>query len=72
MKSNYREDCRMTDLISLTVRPIKRLVRRWYYRALAHHFVASAAAEAELMHQAQRNQAYFQRRAALARAEVRK
>ena len=48
-----------------------RRVRAWYYRRIEEHYMICAAVEHARMLEAEENEAYYQKRAAMARAAMR-
>ncbi|MBI1890778.1 MAG: hypothetical protein HYS18_09045 [Burkholderiales bacterium] len=52
----------------LSVSPVLRNVRRWWMQRAERHYLICADVEQERVREAQMNVAYYQKRAALARA----
>jgi hypothetical protein len=66
MKS--RSDLNFQELTMMSVSPILRNVRRWWLQRAERHYLICADVEEERAREAQMNVAYYQKRAALARA----
>jgi len=60
-----------TQLLSLSMTPFIRAIRRWWQERLEDHYLMSAATEAQRSKEALANQSYYQKRAAIARSAAR-
>jgi hypothetical protein len=58
-------------LSTLSFRFWIRSARRWYYRRAEEHYLICAAVEHARAREAEENEAYYQKRAAMARAALR-
>jgi hypothetical protein len=56
---------------TLSLRFWLRRVRRWYYQRAEEHYLICAAVEHTRAREAEENEAYYQKRAAMARAALR-
>jgi len=52
----------------LSGRPISRWIRQWWYRRAEEHYLICAAVEHSRAREAEENEAYYQKRAAMARS----
>lgn len=55
---------------TLTLRSWLQRVRHWYYKRAEEHYLICAAVENARMREAEENEAYYQKRAAMARAAL--
>jgi hypothetical protein len=62
---------KLTPWSTLSVRSWIRRVRRWYYQRAEEHYLICAAVEHARACEADENEAYYQKRAAMARAALR-
>ena len=56
---------------TLSLRFWTRRLRRWYHKRAEEHYLICAAVENARMREAEENEAYYQKRAAMARAALR-
>ncbi len=61
-------EIKFNALTMLSVRPISRRVRQWWYRRAEEHYLICAAVEHSRAREAEENEAYYQKRAAMARS----
>ncbi len=61
-------EIKFNTLTMLSVRPISRWVRQWWYRRAEEHYLICAAVEHSRAREAEENEAYYQKRAAMARS----
>jgi hypothetical protein len=64
-------EIKLTTLTMLSVRPLLRRLRHWWYRRAEEHYMICAAVEHARAREAEDNEAYYQKRAALARTALR-
>ncbi len=64
-------EIKLTALTMLSLRPILRRLRHWWYRRAEEHYMICAAVEHARAREAEDNEAYYQKRAALARTALR-
>lgn len=62
-------DIKLQALTDLSLRPITRKVRRWWLQRTEEHYLRCAAVEYERAREAEQNEAYYQKRAAMARSD---
>lgn len=62
-------EIKLQALTMLTVKPLLRNLRHWWLRRSEEHFLICAAVEHERAREAEENEAYYQKRAAMARSE---
>ena len=62
---------KLTPWSALSLRFLIRRVRRWYYQRAEEHYLICAAVEHARAREAEENEAYYQKRAAMARAALR-
>ncbi len=55
-------------LTLLSVKPLLRNLRHWWLRRSEEHYLICAAVERERAREAEENEAYYQKRAAMARS----
>jgi len=60
---------RLPELLCLSLRGPCRAIRNWYLRRAEEHYLICADVEAKRAREAQQNQAYYQKQAALARSK---
>jgi hypothetical protein len=58
-----------TQLLSMSMTPIFRVIKKWWLSKMEQHYLMCACVEQQKAKEAQRNAAYYQKRAALARSE---
>lgn len=56
-------------LLSLSLAPLLQSIRAAWYRKMEQHYLMSAAHEQQVASQANRNAAYYQKKAALIRSK---
>ena len=61
-------DIKFEALTQLTVKPLVRSVKHWWLRRAEQHYLICAAVEHERAREAEENEAYYQKRAAMARS----
>jgi hypothetical protein len=64
-------EIKLSALTMLSVRPVLRLLRHWWYRRAEEHYMICAAVEHARAREAEDNEAYYQKRAAMARTALR-
>ena len=64
-------EIKLSALTMLSVRPVLRRLRHWWYRRAEEHYMICAAVEHARAREAEDNEAYYQKRAALARSALR-
>ncbi len=64
-------EIKLSALTTLSVRPLARRLRQWWYRRAEEHYLICAAVEHARAREAEDNEAYYQKRAAMARAALR-
>ncbi len=64
-------EIKLTTLTMLSLRPLLRRLRHWWYRRAEEHYMICAAVEHARAREAEDNVAYYQKRAALARTALR-
>lgn len=64
-------EIKLTTLTMLSLRPLLRRLRHWWYRRAEEHYMICAAVEHARAREAEDNEAYYQKRAALARTALR-
>ncbi len=64
-------DITLSALTTLSVRPMVRRLRHWWYRRAEEHYLICAAVEHARAREAENNEAYYQKCAAMARAAQR-
>jgi hypothetical protein len=62
------KETRLSDLTMLSINPALKVMRHWWLRRAERHYLICADVEQARMREAQQNQAYYQKRAALARS----
>ncbi len=61
---------KLQSLDLLTAKPLLQRLRLWWFKRIEEHYLICAAVEHERVREAEENEAYYQKRAAIARAEV--
>ncbi len=61
-------DIKFQALTMLSVKPMLQKLRQWWLRRTEEHFLICAAVEHERACEAEENEAYYQKRAAMARS----
>lgn len=61
-------EIKLNALTMLSVGPVLRRLRHWYYRRAEAHYLICAAVEHSRAREAEENEAYYQKRAAMARS----
>ncbi len=64
-------EIKLSALTSLSIRPLFRHLRHWWYRRTEEHYLICAAVEHARAREAEDNEAYYQKRAAMARSAMR-
>ena len=59
-----------TQLLSMSITPIFRAIKKWCHARAEQHYLMCACVEQQKAKEANRNAAYFQKRAALARSKA--
>lgn len=62
------KDCKLHELAMLSLSPMVRSIQRWWLQRAEKHYLICADVEQQRAREAQMNVAYYQKRAALARA----
>lgn len=62
------KDFRLQELAMLSITPIIRSIQHWWLQRAENHYLICADVEEQRAREAQQNVAYYQKRAALARA----
>jgi hypothetical protein len=62
------KEYKLQDLTMLSVSPLLRLIRTWWWRRAEQHYLICADVEQARAREAHMNVAYYQKRAALARS----
>jgi hypothetical protein len=62
------KETKLHDLTMLSISPVLRVLRRWWWRRAERHYLICADIEQARVREAQQNLAYYQKRAALARS----
>ncbi len=63
-------EIKLNALTQLTVGPVFRRLRLWWYRRAEEHYLICAAVEHARAREAEENEAYYQKRAAMARSAL--
>ena len=63
-------DIKLNTLTMISLRPLIRRFKQWWFKGAEEHYLICAAVEHERVREAEENEAYYQKRAAIARAEV--
>jgi hypothetical protein len=63
-------ELKLTNLNTLSLRPLLRRARHWWYKRAEEHYLIFAAVEHERAREAEENEAYYQKRAAMVRSEL--
>ncbi len=64
-------EIKLPALTTLSIRPLLRRLRLWWYRRAEEHYLICAAVEHARAREAENNEAYYQKRAAMARSVLR-
>ena len=62
-------EIKLQALTDLSIKPMTRKFRRWWLQRTEEHFLRCAAVEYERAREAEQNEAYYQKRAAMARSD---
>ncbi len=63
-------DIKLHNLTMLSLKPVLRRLRRWWLERSEEHYLMCAAVEQARAREAEENEAYYQKRAALARSAL--
>ena len=63
-------DIKLQSLTMLSLKPLLRRLRRWWLERAEEHYLMCAAVEHARAREAEENEAYYQKRAALARSAL--
>lgn len=63
-------EIKLNTLTMLSVRPLLRRARHWWYKRAEEHYLICAAVEHSRAREAEENEAYYQKRAAMARSAM--
>ncbi|MFM8467527.1 MAG: hypothetical protein ACKOAO_08200 [Oxalobacteraceae bacterium] len=63
-------DIKLQNLTMLSLKPLVRRLRRWWLERTEEHYLMCAAVEQVRAREAEENEAYYQKRAALARSAL--
>ena len=61
-------EIKLQALTMLSLKPVVRRVRHWWLRRVEDHYLMCAAVEHSRAREAEENEAYYQKRAAMARS----
>ena len=61
-------EIKLQALTMLSLKPLIRRLRLWWYRRTEEHYLICAAVENTRAREAEENEAYYQKRAAMARS----
>jgi hypothetical protein len=61
-------EIKLQALTMLSLKPLIRRLRLWWYRRAEEHYLICAAVENARAREAEENEAYYQKRAAMARS----
>jgi hypothetical protein len=61
-------EIKLNTLTMLSLKPVIRRLRLWWYRRAEEHYLICAAVENARAREAEENEAYYQKRAAMARS----
>ena len=61
-------EIKLQALTMLSLKPVLRRLRLWWYRRTEEHYLICAAVEHTRAREAEENEAYYQKRAAMARS----
>jgi hypothetical protein len=61
-------EIKLQELAMLSLRPLFRRLRVWWYQRAEEHYLICAAVENARAREAEENEAYYQKRAAMARS----
>lgn len=61
-----------SQLLTLSLTPLLRFLRRWWIQRTENHYLICANVEAQREREARQNVAYYQKQAAIARSELSK
>lgn len=67
--SSARGEVKLHELVGLSIAPVFRALQRWWLERAERHYLICADIEQQRAREAQLNVAYYQKRAALARAQ---
>jgi hypothetical protein len=67
---NNTSDIKFNTLSLLSLRPLFRSLRQWWYRRSEEHYLICAAVEHARALESEENEAYYQKRAAMARSAM--
>jgi hypothetical protein len=62
-------EIKLQALTDLSIKPITQKLRHWWLLRSEEHFLRCAEVEYERAREAEQNEAYYQKRAAMARSE---
>ncbi len=63
-------DIKLQNLTMLSLKPVLRRLRRWWLERTEEHYLMCAAVEHARAREAEENEAYYQKRAALVRSAL--
>ncbi len=63
-------ELKLNGLNTLSLRPLVRRARHWWYRRAEEHYLICAAVEHARAREAEENEAYYQKRAAMIRSAL--
>ncbi len=63
-------DIKLQTLTLLSLKPLLRRARRWWLKRTEEHYLMCAAVEHARAREAEENEAYYQKRAAMARSAL--
>ena len=63
-------EIKLTTLNTLSLRPLLRRARQWWYKRAEEHYLICATVERERAREAEENEAYYQKRAAMIRSAL--
>jgi len=61
-------EIKLNSLTMLSLKPVAQRLRLWWYRRAEEHYLICAAVENARAREAEENEAYYQKRAAMARS----
>jgi hypothetical protein len=70
LDADERESMTAKSLFAYSLQPLAYRLKCWWLGILERHYLICAEVEAERANEAQRNAAYYQRRAAFARSSI--
>jgi heme exporter protein D len=68
--TSTKNEVKLSELFTLSFMPMVRSVQRWWLERAERHYLICADIEQQRAREAQMNVAYYQKRAALARASL--